>query len=75
MVHRLKKNNFFILVQTELGDVFKILLDYTPALPDGTGGSGVTGIRIKYFDTIPVAGSICLLKTGFLFVASEFGNQ
>ena len=35
----------------------------------------VTEIRIKYFDTIPVASALCVLKTGFLFAASEFGNQ
>lgn len=35
----------------------------------------VTEIRLKYFDTVPVAAAMCVLKTGFLFVASEFGNQ
>ena len=35
----------------------------------------VTEIRMKYFDTTPIASSMCVLKTGFLFVASEFGNQ
>jgi hypothetical protein len=24
---------------------------------------------------VPVASAMCVLKTGFLFVASEFGNQ
>ena len=28
-----------------------------------------------YFDTVPVAQSLVILKTGFLFVASEFGNH
>lgn len=37
--------------------------------------SQVTEIRLKYFDTVPVAAAMCVLKTGFLFVASEFGNQ
>ena len=32
-------------------------------------------LKIKYFDTVPVATSLCILKSGFLFVASEFGNQ
>jgi splicing factor 3B subunit 3 len=32
-------------------------------------------VKIKYFDTIPVCVSICVLKTGFLFAASEFGNH
>ena len=30
---------------------------------------------MKYFDTVPVASAMCVLKTGFLFTASEFGNQ
>lgn len=61
------KTMFFFLVQSEQGDVFKITLK--------TDDGFVTEIRIKYFDTIPVATSMCLLKTGFLFVACEFGNQ
>ncbi len=32
-------------------------------------------MRIKYFDTVPVCASICVLKSGLLFCASEFGNQ
>ena len=35
----------------------------------------MTELKIKYFDTVPVAASLCVLKTGFLFCASEFGNQ
>jgi splicing factor 3B subunit 3 len=30
---------------------------------------------VKYFDTVPVASGMCVLRTGFLFVASEFGNH
>ena len=35
----------------------------------------VTEIKLKYFDTVPVASAMNVLKTGFLFVASEFGNH
>ena len=35
----------------------------------------VKALKIKYFDTVPIAASLCILKSGFLFVASEFGNQ
>ncbi len=58
---------FFFLVQTEQGDIFKITLEIDDDM--------VTEIKLKYFDTTPVATSMCVLKTGFLFVASEFGNQ
>ena len=35
----------------------------------------VTELKLKYFDTVPVAASMVVLKSGFLFVASEFGNH
>lgn len=58
---------FFFLAQTEQGDIFKITLEVDEDM--------VTEIQLKYFDTIPVATSLCVLKSGFLFAASEFGNQ
>ncbi|KAF0988259.1 hypothetical protein HZS_5237, partial [Henneguya salminicola] len=61
------KNLYFFLVQTEQGDLFRITLE--------TEQDMVTEIRIKYFDTLPVASALCVLKTGFLFCASEFGNH
>jgi splicing factor 3B subunit 3 len=35
----------------------------------------VKELKIKYFDTVAVANSMCVLRTGFLFVAAEFGNH
>ena len=35
----------------------------------------VHNIRLQYFDTVPVANSMCITKNGYFFVASEFGNQ
>jgi len=61
------KSMFFFLAQTEQGDIFKITLE--------TDEDMVTEIKLKYFDTVPVASAMCVMKTGFLFVASEFGNQ
>lgn len=55
--------------------MFKVTADFVPTNPDGSGGKGVTNLKIKYFDTIPVSVSLILLKSGFLFAASEFGNQ
>ena len=60
---------FFFLLQTEQGDIFKCTLETDEEMVT------VTEIRLKYFDTTPIASSMCVLKTGFLFVASEFGNQ
>ncbi|RKO91294.1 splicing factor 3B subunit 3-like protein [Blyttiomyces helicus] len=62
-----------VVSATEDGDVFKITIE-SSAGPDGVIG-GVQNLKIKYFDTLPVSRSLCLLKSGFLFVASEFGNH
>jgi len=32
-------------------------------------------VQVKYFDTVPPCASIAVLKTGFLFAASEYGNH
>ncbi|KAJ2999724.1 Splicing factor 3B subunit 3 [Globomyces sp. JEL0801] len=72
VVHKLKKS-FFILVQTELGDVFKLTMDYLTG-NDGAIGQ-VANIRLKYYETLSLSSGLCLLKSGFLFVASEFGNH
>ena len=50
------KSMFFFLVQTEQGDIFKIQLE--------TDGDMVTEIKLKYFDTVPVATTMNVLKTG-----------
>ncbi|KAI8815119.1 CPSF A subunit region-domain-containing protein [Cladochytrium replicatum] len=78
VMHKLKRGGFFILVQTEEGDVFKVTMEYElVAAPDGsvTFPGGVKELKIKYFDTVPVANALCVLKNGSLFVASEFGNH
>ncbi|KAK1265384.1 hypothetical protein QJS04_geneDACA017915 [Acorus gramineus] len=64
--HR-QKSMFFFLLQTEYGDVFKAVLVHKD--------DQVTELKIKYFDTIPVTSAMCVMKTGFLFAASEFGNH
>lgn len=58
---------FFFLLQSEDGDLFKVTMEHTD--------EEVHSVKIKYFDTIPVATSLCILKSGYLFCASEFGNQ
>eukprot|EP00960_Hanusia_phi_P037491 752990-Hanusia_phi.AAC.6 len=65
--HLKQKDGFFFLLQSELGDLYRLTLTYSD--------DEVSEINITYFDTVPVAQSITILKTGFLFVASEFGNH
>jgi Mono-functional DNA-alkylating methyl methanesulfonate N-term len=40
-----------------------------------SAGSVVSELKVKYFDTIPVCSALCILKTGFLFAASEAGDH
>jgi Mono-functional DNA-alkylating methyl methanesulfonate N-term len=54
-------------LQSEEGDLYKVTIEHED--------EEVRSLKIKYFDTVPVASSLCILKSGFLFVASEFGNQ
>ncbi|CUS08309.1 unnamed protein product [Tuber aestivum] len=67
VMHKMR-GAFFFLLQTEDGDLLKVTLDYDDE-------SGVSRIKVKYFDTVPIASSLCILKSGFLFVASEGGNH
>jgi splicing factor 3B subunit 3 len=67
--HKLKDFTL-ILVQTEEGDLFRIDL-ISP------NNMTVDNLRITYFDTLPIRslGGICILKSGFMFVASESGDH
>ncbi len=53
--------------QSEYGDIYKVTLDVE--------GEEVKDVHIKYFDTVPPCASLAVLKTGFLFAASETGNH
>lgn len=55
------------MLQSEEGDLYKVTIEHQD--------EEVRALKIKYFDTLPVASNLCILKSGFLFVASEFGNQ
>lgn len=68
------RRKFFFFIQTELGDVFKTEFECDEDI--------VTEITMTYFDTIPVATSLCLLphsrrhvEGGLLFVGAEAGNH
>lgn len=65
---------FFFLLQSEDGDLFKVTIEMVED-DNGQSTGEVQRLKIKYFDTVPVASSLCILKSGFLFVASEFGNH
>ena len=66
VMHRMK-GAFFFLLQSELGDLYKVTLEHQD--------EDVTALKIKYFDTVSPAISLCILKSGHLFVPAEFGNH
>ena len=76
VMHKLKgaAGAFFFLLQTNDGDLFKVTIEMVED-DNGQPTGEVQRLKIKYFDTVPVASSLCILKSGFLFVASEFGNH
>ena len=69
--HR-QKGLFFFLLQSEVGDLYKATLTTDPP---GAGAPTVVDLRLQYFDTIPVAASLCITKKGLLFAACEFGDH
>ena len=65
-IHK-QRNLFFFILQSDLGDLYKVTINFTE--------DQVHSIQCQYFDTISPWTSICLLKTGFLYAAAEFGNH
>lgn len=57
------KSSFFVLFQLESGDLFKLTLEHH--------GDTVTRLEVRYFDSIKLSRSMCILRAGFLIVASE----
>jgi hypothetical protein len=50
-------------------------LQHVPTQPPPPPTQVVTELTLKYFDTLPPCTALCVLKTGFLFAGSEFGNH
>lgn len=65
---------FFFLLQTGDGDMFKVTIDMVED-DNGKPTGEVQRLVIKYFDTVPLATSLCILKRGFLLVAAEAGTH
>lgn len=73
VVHRFKAG-FFHLLQTDDGDLFKLTMDLAED-DSGHKNGDVNSIELRYFDSFPVATTMCILKSGFLFVASDQGDS
>lgn len=68
-LHVLKKTDFFILLQSSLGDLFKVTFDYNKNTEE------VDSFSITYFDSIPVCNSMNILKSGFMFANVANDNK
>lgn len=65
MYHDRKGNAFFFLLCTEHGDLIKADLQWTAE-------SGVTSLKLAYFDSVPMpAIGFCIFRSGYLFLALE----
>ena len=81
-VHRQKRNKFFGLCQTEVGDVFKIDFGVHTGGGDKMDTSSssssdlprVDSLTVALLDTLPPSNSLNVSKKGLLFCATEFGG-
>ncbi len=61
-VHR-QRQLFFVLLQSEAGDLYKVSFEHAKG--------AVSEMRVSYLDTVPTCAALAILRTGFLFCASE----
>ncbi|KAI9653994.1 MAG: pre-mRNA-splicing factor rse1 [Bathelium mastoideum] len=73
VMHKMR-GAFFFLLQSGDGDLFKVTIQLVLNEQDEPTGE-VGKLKIKYFDTVPLASQLCILKTGYLFIASENGDH
>ncbi|PIA19760.1 hypothetical protein COEREDRAFT_30940, partial [Coemansia reversa NRRL 1564] len=66
-VHRMR-GAFFVLVQTEDGTLLKVTVTCTTELE-------VTGVEVALFAQVQPAAALCILRAGFLFVATGGAQQ
>ncbi|KAK4505746.1 hypothetical protein PRZ48_003711 [Zasmidium cellare] len=68
------RHEFFFLLQTEDGDVFKLTISLEVD-DQGRQTANPERMTLKYYDTFPVARQMLLHKKGFLYIAAENGNS
>ena len=67
---RTYKKYVLLLLQSEIGDLFKVTLEVSES-----NTNLVENLIITVFDSIQPCNSLCITKSGCLFAASEFGNH
>lgn len=67
-------SSFFHLVQTDDGDVFKLTVHMAKDR-QGRVTPNIREIKIKYYDTFPVAQKMLIIRKGFIYIAAENGDS
>ncbi len=73
-----QRNRFFFFLQSEKGDIFRGTMAVTAtqsADDDEAAVLEAADLQLQYFDTVPPATALCVLRTGYLFSASELGSS
>ncbi|EMC92310.1 hypothetical protein BAUCODRAFT_151722 [Baudoinia panamericana UAMH 10762] len=68
------RHEFFFLLQTEDGDVFKFTMEMAKDAQDRPTMEPVR-LHMKYYDTYPPAKQMLLIRKGYIYVAAENGNS
>lgn len=68
------KREFFFFLQTEDGDVFKLTMEMEKDA-QGRATSQPERMNLKYYETLPPAKQLLLIRKGYLYVAAENGNN
>lgn len=68
------RHEFFFLLQTEDGDVFKLTMDMEQDA-QGRATSQPARLKLKYYDTFPVATTMLLIRKGYIYIAASNGGS
>eukprot|EP00948_MAST-09A_sp_MAST-9A-sp1_P002971 g2971.t1 len=77
------KGGFFVLLQSEYGDLYKVTVEINPKAVVSTTANGTSGnmvseppvfLSIQYFDTIAPSMALSIAPNGFLLAGHESGN-
>ncbi|KAK4550552.1 hypothetical protein LTR36_000131 [Oleoguttula mirabilis] len=68
------RHEFFFLVQTEDGDVFKLNLEMGEDA-QGRKTAQPERMTLKYYETFPIAKQMLLIRKGYIYIAAENGNS
>lgn len=68
------RHEFFFLLQTEDGDVFKLTIVMAKN-DQGVSTMVPDALQLKYYETFPAAKQMLLIRKGYLYIAAENGHN